>query len=73
MRALHDCRKAFSDTLVALAEVDPRVVTVANDSVGSSNLKEFKRRFPARLINVGIAEQNLVGVGAGVGEQRLSA
>jgi transketolase len=66
MSALHDCRKAFSDTLVALAEADPRVVALANDSVGSSNLKEFKKRFPERLVNVGIAEQNLVGVGAGL-------
>jgi transketolase len=34
--------------------------------VGSSNLKEFKKRFPDRLVNVGIAEQNMVGVGAGL-------
>ena len=61
-----DCRIAFGETLVALAEADPRIVAVANDSVGSSNLKEFKRRFPDRLINVGIAEQNLVGVSAGL-------
>jgi transketolase len=61
-----DCRQAFADTLIALAERDPRIVAVANDSVGSSNLKEFKRKFPDRLVNVGIAEQNLVGVGAGL-------
>ena len=61
-----DCRVAFAETLVALAEADPRIVAVANDSVGSSNLKEFKRRFPDRLVNVGIAEQNLVGVSAGL-------
>src|SRR5262245_57931097 len=61
-----DCRVAFAETLVALAEADPRIVAVVNDSVGSSNLKEFKRRFPDRLINVGIAEQNLVGVSAGL-------
>ena len=61
-----DCRQAFSKTLLALAEADPRIVAVANDSVGSSNLKEFKKRFPDRLVNVGIAEQNLVGVGAGL-------
>jgi transketolase len=66
MSAPQDCRKAFSDTLIALAEADPRVVAVANDSVGSSNLKEFQKRFPDRLINVGIAEQNLVGVSAGL-------
>ena len=66
MSTLYDCRKAFSDTLVALAEADPRIVAVANDSVGSSNLKEFKKRFPGRLVNVGIAEQNMVGVSAGL-------
>ena len=38
-----DCRIAFAETLVALAEADPRIVAVVNDSVGSSNLKEFKR------------------------------
>ena len=61
-----DCRVAFAETLVALAEADSRIVAVCNDSVGSSNLKEFKQRFPDRLINVGIAEQNLVGVSAGL-------
>src|SRR5262245_13466232 len=66
MTAVHDCRVAFADTLVSLAEQDRRIVAVVNDSVGSSNLKEFKRRFPDRLINVGIAEQNLVGVSAGL-------
>jgi len=61
-----DCRKAFGQTLVELAEKDPRIVAVTNDSVSSSNLKEFKQRFPDRLVNVGIAEQNLVGVSAGL-------
>ncbi|MFN0103150.1 MAG: transketolase family protein [Bryobacteraceae bacterium] len=64
--ALHDCRKAFAEALITLAAADPRIVVVANDSVGSSNLKEFKNRFPDRLVNVGIAEQNMVGVGAGL-------
>jgi transketolase len=66
MNATEDCRIAFADALIGLAEADPRVVAVANDSIGSSNLKEFKRRFPGRLVNVGIAEQNLVGVSAGL-------
>lgn len=63
---LHDCRDAFSRTLEALAEADERVVAVVNDSVGSSKLGGFKKRWPERLINVGIAEQNMVGVGAGL-------
>lgn len=62
----HDCREAYSATLSALAEGDSRIVAVCNDSVGSSKLGGFKTRFPERLINVGIAEQNMVGVGAGL-------
>jgi transketolase len=64
--ALYDCRDAFAGTLVELAGEDPRIVTVANDSVGSSKLGAFRERFPARLINVGIAEQTMVGVSAGL-------
>jgi transketolase len=63
---LFDCRKAFSAALIELAERDPRVVAVCNDSVSSSNLKDFRERFPDRLFNVGIAEQNMVGAGAGL-------
>ena len=62
----YDCRKAFADTLLALAREDERIVAVCNDSVGSSNLVAFRQEFPDRLINVGIAEQDLVGVGAGL-------
>ncbi|MCE0534714.1 hypothetical protein LWF15_04265 [Kineosporia rhizophila] len=62
----HDCRVAFAEELIALAEQDPRIVAVCNDSVGSSNLTAFRERFPERLINVGIAEQDMVGVGAGL-------
>jgi transketolase len=64
--ALHDCRRPFADTLVALAREDERIVAVCNDSVGSSNLTMFKAEFPDRMINVGIAEQDLVGVAAGL-------
>jgi transketolase len=64
--ALFDCRKAFADELAALARADERIVAVCNDSVGSSNLVAFRQEFPDRLINVGIAEQDLVGVGAGL-------
>jgi len=62
----YDCRKAFAETLIELARADERIVAVCNDSVGSSNLVAFRQEFPDRLINVGIAEQDLVGVGAGL-------
>lgn len=63
---LRDCRDAFAAELLRLAEEDERVVAVCNDSVGSSKLGEFQRRWPKRLVNVGIAEQNMVGVAAGL-------
>jgi len=61
-----DCRAAFAETLTELAKSDERIVAVCNDSVGSSNLVGFQKSFPNRLVNVGIAEQNMVGVGAGL-------
>jgi len=61
-----DCRNIWVQTLEQLAAADPRIVAVVNDSVGSSKLNSFQKRFPDRLINVGIAEQVMVGVGAGL-------
>lgn len=63
---LHDCRDAWVAALVELAAEDERIVAVVNDSVGSSKLAAFQERFPERIINVGIAEQDMVGVGAGL-------
>lgn len=61
-----DCRVAFAEELVALARADARVVAVCNDSVGSSNLGSFQKEFPNRVVNVGIAEQDMVGIAAGL-------
>jgi transketolase len=61
-----DCRDAFSQTLVELAGNDQRVCAVVNDSVSSTKLKGFLGKYPERFVNVGIAEQNMVGVGTGL-------
>lgn len=63
---LYDCRDAFVSTLEDLGEANSDIVAVCNDSVGSTKLGGFKSKFPERLINVGIAEQTMVGVGAGL-------
>jgi transketolase len=63
---LHDCRDAFVAVLERLGAENNKVVAVCNDSVGSSKLGGFKAKWPERLVNVGIAEQNMVGVGAGL-------
>ena len=63
---LFDCRDAFAATLDLVAQRDNRIVIVVNDSIGSSKLGGFRKRWPERTINVGIAEQNMVGVGSGL-------
>ena len=65
-QALFDCRVAYSSVLEELAAQDQRVCAVINDSLSSARLKDFKTKYPDRFINVGIAEQNLVGVGCGL-------
>jgi len=61
-----DCRDAYAMTINDLARSDQRVVVVVNDSVGSSKLDKLKESLPRQLINVGIAEQDMIGVAAGL-------
>lgn len=56
----------FADTLLALAQQDPDVLVVTSDSRGSGKLIGFAEALPNQLIEVGVAEQNLVGVAAGL-------
>src|ERR1700683_672233 len=54
----------FAATLTALARSDPRVIAVTSDSRGSGKLGGFARALPRQIVEVGIAEQNLVGMAA---------
>jgi transketolase len=56
----------FSNTLQELAEHDRNIVVITSDSRGSGKLVPFGQKFPEQHIEVGIAEQNLVGVAAGL-------
>lgn len=56
----------FADTLQALATEDRAIVAVTSDSRGSGKLAPFAKALPAQLVEVGIAEQNLVGITAGL-------
>lgn len=56
----------FSDTLLELARRDPEVMVVTSDSRGSGKLVAFGESLPEQIVEVGIAEQNLVGVAAGL-------
>ncbi|MEY2917027.1 MAG: hypothetical protein RIS73_741 [Bacteroidota bacterium] len=56
----------FSETLQRLAVDDKNIVAVTSDSRGSGKLVPFGKKFPDQMVEVGIAEQNLVGVAAGL-------
>lgn len=56
----------FSATLQELAAADRDIVAVTSDSRGSGKLVPFGQKFPAQMVEVGIAEQNLVGMAAGL-------
>lgn len=58
--------EVFADTLLELARADRNVVAVTSDSRGSGKLGPFGAALPRQIVEVGIAEQNLVGVAAGL-------
>lgn len=58
-------RTAFIETLCELAEQDERIWLLTGD-LGYSVLERFASRFPNRYVNVGVAEQNMTGVAAGL-------
>ena len=59
-------QEIFSDALQLLAATDRNIIAVTSDSRGSGKLVPFGKKFPEQIVEVGIAEQNLVGVAAGL-------
>lgn len=57
----------FADTLLTIAQGDRNVLVVTSDSRGSGKLGPFGQALPRQIVEVGIAEQNLVGIAAGLG------
>ena len=62
----HMMRETLCNTLMALAEVDERIVALDADLMSSSGMKPFRQKYPDRFINCGVAEANMVGVAAGL-------
>ena len=60
---------ALSTAAMELGEVKPEVQMMTADLNYYSGLKRFSKAYPGRLINVGIAEQNLIGVAAGLAKE----
>jgi transketolase len=60
-------RRAIAESLTALAARDPRILLLTGD-LGYQVLDPFVERFPKRFFNVGVAEQNMVGIATGLAE-----
>jgi len=56
----------FADTLLREAKQDSKIIVVTSDSRGSGKLVPFGKELPQQIVEVGIAEQNLVGISAGL-------
>lgn len=60
------CRKAFTETLLEIARTDENIWALATDSRGSVTLTDFAKELPGQFVECGIAEQDAVGIAAGL-------
>ncbi len=61
-----DLREVMVESFISFARENMNIAVVVSDSTSTAKISPFKDQFPERLINVGIAEQNLVGTAAGM-------
>ena len=59
-------REAYGETLVELVREGHDIMAVDADLAGSTKLADLQKAFPKRFVDVGIAEQDMVGVAAGL-------
>lgn len=60
------CRQSITDTLLEMGKKDKDLVVVTSDARGSVTLTDFAEQLPEQFVEVGIAEQNAVGISAGL-------
>jgi transketolase len=66
VRELASAREAYGQTLVALGKENPDIVVLDADLSKSTKTSHFAREFPLRFFDCGIAEQNMMGIAAGL-------
>jgi transketolase len=59
-------RNGYGEGVVEFGERDERVVVLTGDLAGSTKASDFQAKFPERFVEVGIAEQNMMGIAAGL-------
>jgi transketolase len=64
--AMKKTREGFGHALVDLGEADPRVVVMVGDLTESTMVSFFAEKFPDRFFEIGIAEQNMAAIAAGL-------
>ena len=62
-------RGVFGQAILAVAEQHPEMMVMSADLSNSSGLDRFKKSYPEQFLNVGIAEQNMIGVAAGLAKE----
>ena len=60
------CRAGFGQALVELGESNPNVVALTGDLADSTRVAPFAKAYPSRFFDMGVAEQNMMGVAAGL-------
>lgn len=64
-------RDAFGNTLVALGHENKKIVVISGDLEDATRAEYFKKTFPARFFNLGIAEQDMIGTAVGMSMDEL--
>lgn len=62
-------RGVFGQAILAVAENHPELMVLSADLGNSSGLDRFKKTYPAQFLNIGIAEQNMIGVASGLAKE----
>jgi transketolase len=66
MPTYKSCREAFTETLLGLAQKNTAIIAVSSDARGSCSLNDYVEALPDQFIEIGIAEQDEIGIAAGL-------
>jgi transketolase C-terminal domain/subunit len=72
-QAANQTRLAFGQALLEVAARDPKTVVLSADTQDLLGIRPYMARYPERFVEVGIAEQNLIGVASGLATTGLHA